>query len=358
MSWIECSNGLSLKKPAYATFLGFSIENDYLKGISIGDSLAFLLKVNNAGDDLSETQITSIERIFPGLWSPNFSNRTEGLSSYNTDTEHKPEFFEIPIRASVDSSIWMLMMSDALASYSYEAERKGSSILSDLVQLSSPAQFEQFVNELRANGMGNDDTSLLCIQVEYDAQLTISDHPFVSDDPVTTDVQPSDPKLQTPIDPSITELELPAKDDSIDVDSSFNPQVVGFLIEPPTGEDLLDTSDVSSTVIQPSGAFLQLPSGSSIPDVELQASDISIDDEPPLKQQGKDGPAPDYADDNITNSLSNDLPRLQVAGEDRASVPPSLPYFLDQNGQIEGINPLQSKISIIAKLFKRRNNDQ
>ena len=97
ISWIECSNGLSLKKPAYATFTGFTIENDFLKGISIGDSFAFLLKVANTGSCLPETQAFVIERILPGLWRPDFSNRTEGLSSYNADTAYKPEFFETPI---------------------------------------------------------------------------------------------------------------------------------------------------------------------------------------------------------------------------------------------------------------------
>ena len=357
VSWIECSNGLSLKKPAYATFLGFSIENDYLKGISIGDSFAFLLKVKNVGNDLPVNQITTIERIFPGLWNPIFSNRTEGLSSYTADTDHKPEFFEIPICPSVDSAIWILMMSDALASYTCDAEHKGSSILSDLVQLSSPAQFEQFVGELRANGMGDDDTSLLCIQVERDAQPTISNHLFVIDDPATANIQPIDPKPQMPADPSVTELELPVKDDSIDVDTSFKPQVVDCLIDPPTGEHLLNTSDISSTDIQPSGAILQLPSGSSIPDSELQASDTSIDAAPPLKQQEDEGPAPDYVDHQITNSLSNSPTQFQLVAEDRVPCEPSLPRLPEPGGEIEGSKPLQSQLIEFTKIFKWRNND-
>jgi hypothetical protein len=358
VSWIECTNGLSLKKPAYATFLGFSIENDYLKGLSIGDSLAFLLKVKNAGDDLPETQITAIERIFPGLWNPNFSNRTEGLSSYYADTEHKPEFFEIPICPSVGSSIWILMMSDALAKYTYKAERKGSSILSDLVQLSSPAQFEQLVSELRASGMDNDDTSLLCIQVEYDAQYSIGDSHFDMDDPVATDIQPSDPKLQIPADPSVTELELPTKDDSIGVDTSFKPQVVDCLVESPTGEYLLDTSDISSTDIQPSDAILQLPSGSSIPDSELQASDTSIDAEPPLKQQEDEGPTPDYVDHQITNSLSNSPTQFQLVAEDRVPCEPSLPRLPEPSGETEGSKRFQSQVLKFTKILTRRINDE
>lgn len=168
ISWIECSNGLALKRPAYATFLGFSIEEDFIKGVSIGDSYAFLVRIYTEKVSSPQRSGVILERIIPGLWRPDFSNRTEGLCSYAEIYDSKPEFFGIPIKCSDDSQLVILIMSDALASYALAAQYRDESILPVLAEMTSSDQFETLVTHLRSIGLANDDTSLLSIQVEPD----------------------------------------------------------------------------------------------------------------------------------------------------------------------------------------------
>lgn len=163
-SWIECSNGISLKKPAFATFLGFTIKDNYIQGIAVGDSFALDIElINQAKLDLA-ANAARINRIIPSLWNPSFSNLTECLSSYYTESPCHPEFFEIPIKTNKQSSL-ILMMTDALAAYTLDSEKIGNSILPKLVNITSANDFKILVNELRSNGLANDDTTLLSIEI-------------------------------------------------------------------------------------------------------------------------------------------------------------------------------------------------
>jgi hypothetical protein len=164
VSWIECSNAIALKKPAFATFLGLTLRDEYIRGIAIGDSFALDIELADQTDLDSTANLPYIHRIIPGLWNPSFSNRTEGLSSYQTESPWYPEFFEIPIRPNKKAS-WIFMMTDALAAYTLNAEKNGNSILPRLTRLATPDEFKELVDKLRDDGLANDDTTLVTIQL-------------------------------------------------------------------------------------------------------------------------------------------------------------------------------------------------
>jgi hypothetical protein len=173
-SWIECLNGIKLKKDAFATFIGISLEDSYLHGICIGDSCAMLVKLAPMDLDSKGCQEDhSIIRIFPGLWQHSFDSRTTGLSSYNSEINHNPEFFDIPVPADKDD-YRILLMTDALAHYVIDMESKGTSIINSLISLGTPEEFAQYIDECRETGLANDDTTLIIVEIADNADS--SDH--------------------------------------------------------------------------------------------------------------------------------------------------------------------------------------
>jgi len=164
-SWIECLNGIKIKKDAFATFIGISLDDSYLHGICIGDSCAMLVRITKE-DPKKENccEAPSIIRIFPGLWHHSFDSRTSGLSSYNSDFHHLPEFFDIPVPVE-KSDYRILLMTDALAHFVIDMEEKGMSILSSLLSLSTQEEFAQYVDECRKTGLANDDTTLVVVEI-------------------------------------------------------------------------------------------------------------------------------------------------------------------------------------------------
>jgi hypothetical protein len=164
-SWIECLNGIKLKKDAFATFIGISLEDSYLHGICIGDSCAMLVKQSPIDPDSEGCQEDhSITRIFPGLWRHSFDSRTTGLSSYNSESNHLPEFFHIPVPVGKED-YRILLMTDALAHYVIDMEHKGMSIISSLMSLSSQEEFAQYIDECRKTGLANDDATLVIVEI-------------------------------------------------------------------------------------------------------------------------------------------------------------------------------------------------
>lgn len=164
-SWIECLNGIKLKKDAFATFIGISLENSYLHGICIGDSCAMLVKQSPIDPDSEGYQGDySIIRIFPGLWQHSFDSRTTGLSSYNSESNHLPEFFHIPVPAGKED-YRILLMTDALAHYVIDMEHRGMSIISSLMSLSTEEEFTQYIDECRKTGLANDDATLVIVEI-------------------------------------------------------------------------------------------------------------------------------------------------------------------------------------------------
>lgn len=164
-SWIECLNGIKLKKDAFATFIGISLEGPYLHGICIGDSCAMLVRITKKDPDKEECRESpSVIRILPGLWQHSFDSRTSGLSSYNSDLHHLPEFFGIPV--PVDKNNYrILLMTDALAQYVIDMEKRGLSIVSHLLSLSTQEEFSRYVDRCRDTGLANDDTTLVVIAI-------------------------------------------------------------------------------------------------------------------------------------------------------------------------------------------------
>lgn len=164
-SWIECLNGIKLKKDAFATFIGISLEDSYLHGICIGDSCAMLVKLAPMDLDSKGCQEDhSIIRIFPGLWQHSFDSRTTGLSSYNSELNHHPEFFDIPVPAGKED-YRILLMTDALAHYVIDMENKGMSIINSLISLSTPEEFAQYIDKCRETGLANDDATLIIVEI-------------------------------------------------------------------------------------------------------------------------------------------------------------------------------------------------
>lgn len=164
-SWIECQNGLQLKREAFATFVGISVSSGYIHGICIGDSYAMLVRLKPASQKQdTQTRLASIDRIFPGKWEHSFSSRTIGLSSYKQDHPHMPEFFDIPIPNNNDS-YRILLMTDALAEYTLKLESDGLPFISRLISLASESRFAEYIAECRKHGLANDDTSLLVAKI-------------------------------------------------------------------------------------------------------------------------------------------------------------------------------------------------
>jgi hypothetical protein len=174
-SWIECLNGIKLKKDAFATFIGISLDDLYLHGICIGDSCAILVRITKE-DPTKEAccEAPSIIRIFPGLWQHSFDSRTTGLSSYNSDFHHLPEFFRIPIPVE-KNDYRILLMTDALAHYVIDMEGKGLSILSSLLSLSTQEEFAQYIDISREAGLANDDTTLVVVEISDTADFSALD---------------------------------------------------------------------------------------------------------------------------------------------------------------------------------------
>lgn len=164
-SWIECLNGLKLKKEAFATFVGITLGDSYLHGICIGDSCAMLVKQTQIDQcNLEYPRGNSIIRIFPGLWQHSFDSRTSGLSSYNSESHHLPEFFDIPIPADKED-YRILLMTDALADYVIKMERKGMSVLSSLLSIGNQDDFARYITESRETGLANDDVTLVIVEI-------------------------------------------------------------------------------------------------------------------------------------------------------------------------------------------------
>lgn len=164
-SWIECQNGLNLKKDAFSTFVGMSLSNGYIRGICIGDSYAMLVRLTTSTQEQdAQTRSVSIIRLFPGTWQHLFGSRTTGLSSYKQDHPHMPEFFDIPIPDD-SKSYRILLMTDALAEYTLKMESKGATFISKLLSLASESQFIECISECRKNGLANDDISLIVTRI-------------------------------------------------------------------------------------------------------------------------------------------------------------------------------------------------
>ncbi len=160
-SWIECLNGLEMKKDAFATFIGIRLDSSYIRGMAIGDSCALLIK--HAAIDSAETGHSNsftIVRAFPGLWRNTFSNNTIGLSSYTSYIAHMPEFFDVPIPQDGESYL-IVLMTDAMAEYVMKKEMEGSSVVSELLALKNDEQFFEYVSAARNHGLANDDTTLV-----------------------------------------------------------------------------------------------------------------------------------------------------------------------------------------------------
>jgi hypothetical protein len=164
-SWIECLNGIKLKKDAFATFIGISLEGSYLHGICIGDSCAMLVRITKKDPDKEECcESPSVIRILPGLWQHSFDSRTSGLSSYNSDLHHLPEFFGIPVPVD-KNNFRILLMTDALAHYVIDMEKRGVSVVNHLLSLSTQEEFARYVDRCRETGLANDDTTLVVIEI-------------------------------------------------------------------------------------------------------------------------------------------------------------------------------------------------
>lgn len=164
-SWIECLNGIKLKKDAFATFIGISLEDSYLHGICIGDSCAMLVRITKeTTDNEGFREAISIIRTFPGLWKHSFDSRTTGLSSYNSDLNHLPEFFQIPVPLE-KNKYRILLMTDALAQYVLDREGEGTSIIHTLLSIGTQEEFAQYIDKCRETGLANDDTTLVVVEV-------------------------------------------------------------------------------------------------------------------------------------------------------------------------------------------------
>lgn len=164
-SWIECLNGIKLKKDAFATFIGISLDDSYLHGICIGDSCAMLVRITKEDPDKEECRESpSVIRILPGLWRHSFDSRTSGLSSYNSELHHLPEFFDIPV--PVDKNNYrILLMTDALAHYVIDMEERGMSVVNHLLTLGTQEEFARYVDRCRETGLANDDTTLVVVEI-------------------------------------------------------------------------------------------------------------------------------------------------------------------------------------------------
>lgn len=176
-SWIECQNGLKLKKEAFATFVGISVDSGYIRGMCIGDSYAMLVRlIPDPHKPDAESRQASIIRLFPGTWQHSFGSQTNGLSSYKQGNPHLPEFFDIPIPDDSES-YRILLMTDALAEYTLKMESKGLAFITKLLSLNSEIEFAECISECRINGLANDDTSLLIAKIISQSDLLhLSEH--------------------------------------------------------------------------------------------------------------------------------------------------------------------------------------
>lgn len=116
----------------------------------------------------------SVIRILPGLWRHSFDSRTSGLSSYNSELHHLPEFFDIPV--PVDKNNYrILLMTDALAHYVIDMEERGMSVVNHLLSLSTQEDFARYVDRCRETGLANDDTTLVVVEIVNTTDSTPSD---------------------------------------------------------------------------------------------------------------------------------------------------------------------------------------
>jgi hypothetical protein len=186
-SWIECLNGLEMKKDAFATFIGMHLEGLYIRGIAIGDSCGLLIKHSRIDStDVAQSDRFTIVRAFPGLWKHSFSNNTIGLPSYPKSTAHAPEFFDVPVPQDGESYL-VVLATDALAEYIFKKESEGDSIIFDLLTLKSEEKFFEYVTTARNQGLANDDTTLVVASITRRVPDNESPDPL----PITCEIQSS-----------------------------------------------------------------------------------------------------------------------------------------------------------------------
>lgn len=159
-TWVTNQNRLSSRVPATSTFIGLQfLENQNQVKVSIvGDSCLFVLR----GHELKETH--------PLKKSSDFNDRPEYFASYANHNEYSPKFFDIPLNDEKSSErLYFILATDALSEYIFKCEEEHKeAIFKDLLSISSPKNFENFVSERRNSSsikMKNDEVALIILDV-------------------------------------------------------------------------------------------------------------------------------------------------------------------------------------------------
>lgn len=165
--WIDNHNRLNRFDSATSTFIGLQFIDNQAELTIVGDSCLFIFQ----GDKLCETYL--FEK------STEFTNRPKYFASYSKNNDYPPDCLDIELgyKKSLEN-LYFIFATDALAKYIFQNIEKQINIFSDLLDISSPQKFEDFVASARQNKktkMDNDDVTLMILEVTNYELINVED---------------------------------------------------------------------------------------------------------------------------------------------------------------------------------------
>jgi hypothetical protein len=141
------------REGAFSSLLGLSIDGDRWRALAVGDTCLFVVRSGK------------ILRAFPLERAEQFSNRPSLLSSVSRANAGVWDDIAT-VEGELVANDRLLLMTDALAQWFLVEAEMGRKPWAALAKVTTPEQFQAYIDCLRAGGaLRNDDVTLVNLQV-------------------------------------------------------------------------------------------------------------------------------------------------------------------------------------------------